>query len=244
MLYLATALAALALALVHLMAWRLRFLHGYPRSIGLSIGAGISVAYVFIFLLPELSEYQDVIVEEAGTPFDIIDQHVYLAALAGLLTFYGLEHIARPSRVRSRAARDDDAPTHRIFWLHTLSYGIYNSLIGYLLLFQYHDGMATLIFFSIAMVLHFTVNDYALREHHADDYTHFGQWILAGAVIFGWGMSLLVRLPEATVALVLAFVFGGLIINLLKEELPEERSSRFWAFLLGAAAYSVLLLAL
>ena len=33
------------------------------------------------------------------------------------------------------------------------------------------------------------------------------------------------------------------MLNVLKEELPRERESRFWAFALGAALYSALLLA-
>jgi hypothetical protein len=33
-------------------------------------------------------------------------------------------------------------------------------------------------------------------------------------------------------------------MNVLKEELPEERESRFWAFALGAALYTMLLLAM
>jgi hypothetical protein len=40
-----------------------------------------------------------------------------------------------------------------------------------------------------------------------------------------------------------AFVGGSVILNVLKEELPEDRQSRFGAFLVGAAAYSALLLA-
>jgi hypothetical protein len=38
-----------------------------------------------------------------------------------------------------------------------------------------------------------------------------------------------------------AFVAGGVILNVLKEELPEERQSKFWAFALGAAIYAALL---
>jgi len=34
------------------------------------------------------------------------------------------------------------------------------------------------------------------------------------------------------------------ILNVMKEELPEERERRFSAFLLGAAGYSLLLLGL
>jgi hypothetical protein len=36
---------------------------------------------------------------------------------------------------------------------------------------------------------------------------------------------------------------GGVILNVLKEELPEERQSKFWAFALGAAIYAALLVA-
>lgn len=39
-----------------------------------------------------------------------------------------------------------------------------------------------------------------------------------------------------------AFLAGGMILNVLKEELPEERESRFTAFLSGAAGYAALLL--
>jgi hypothetical protein len=38
------------------------------------------------------------------------------------------------------------------------------------------------------------------------------------------------------------FLAGGVVMNVLKEELPEERESRFWAFLLGAGLYAGVLL--
>ena len=41
-----------------------------------------------------------------------------------------------------------------------------------------------------------------------------------------------------------AFLAGGVILNVIKEELPEEQESLFWAFALGAALYTVLLLTL
>jgi len=37
---------------------------------------------------------------------------------------------------------------------------------------------------------------------------------------------------------------GGVVLNIMKEELPEERKSRFCAFLLGALAAGALLLTL
>jgi hypothetical protein len=45
-------------------------------------------------------------------------------------------------------------------------------------------------------------------------------------------VALLTEIPEVTIAVLLAFLAGGVIMNVLKEELPEERESRFWAFAL------------
>ena len=37
---------------------------------------------------------------------------------------------------------------------------------------------------------------------------------------------------------------GEVILNVLKEELPEERENRFWAFALGVAMYASILMVL
>ena len=57
-------------------------------------------------------------------------------------------------------------------------------------------------------------------------------------------MGLLFEVSEAAIAVLFGFLAGGVIMNVLKEELPEERESRFWAFALGAAAYAAILLTL
>ncbi len=49
-------LAVVVLAIVHLLAGKMRFLDVTPRSVWLSIAGGISVAYVFVHLLPDLAE--------------------------------------------------------------------------------------------------------------------------------------------------------------------------------------------
>jgi hypothetical protein len=42
--------------IVHLIAGRLRFLEGIPRSRWLSMAGGVSVAYLFIHVFPDLQE--------------------------------------------------------------------------------------------------------------------------------------------------------------------------------------------
>lgn len=53
--------AVAVLVVIHLFAGKLRFLNGVPRSRWLSIAAGVSIAYVFVRLLPELAAGQDVV---------------------------------------------------------------------------------------------------------------------------------------------------------------------------------------
>jgi hypothetical protein len=121
---------------------------------------------------------------------------------------------------------------------------VYTTLIGYLFFHRLAAGLEDLLLFFVAMALHFVVNDHGLREHHKDAYLRRGRWVLAAAVVLGWVVGLLTEIPEVAIAVLTAFLAGGVIMNVLKEELPEERESRFWAFALGAAFYTVILLAL
>jgi hypothetical protein len=55
-------------------------------------------------------------------------------------------------------------------------------------------------------------------------------------------VGLLFEVSEAAIAVLFGFLAGGVIRNVLKEELPEELESRVWAFALGTAAYALVLL--
>jgi hypothetical protein len=249
--------AACALAAVHIVTPSLRFLGGTPRSIWLSIAGGVSVAYVFVHLLPELAASQEDIsraARNAGIFF--AERHVYLIALAGLAVFYGLDKLAKHSRARglSPTAPDSASADHNaeadpeavtstgVFWIHIGSFGIYNMLIGYLLLHREVPGLSSLIFFAIAMALHFFVTDFSLNEDHKHRYRRTGRWMLVAALFAGLGVGAAMEIPKAALGTLVGFLAGGVILNVLKEEVPGERRSRFWAFALGMSAYAILLL--
>ncbi len=230
------------LALVHLFSGGMRFLRASPRSRWLSAAGGVSVAYVFVHLLPDLAEEQETVLDAVGENFSFLEYHVYLVALVGLATFYGLERAAKVSRAEKRRAGGEDATGRGVFWLHVFFFAIYNALIGYLTLHREEPGLGSLALFAFAMGVHFVVNDFGLREDHKGAYARAGRWVLAAAVLAGWAVGLLSEVSEAAVAVLFAFLAGGVVMNVLKEELPEERESRFWAFALGAALYAVVLL--
>jgi hypothetical protein len=237
-----TALIAVGLAFIHLYSGRIRFLDVLPRSRWLSAAGGVSVAYVFVHLLPDLAKEQETIREAAGERFNFLEQHVYLVALIGLAAFYGLERAAKVSRRRKRSVGGEDSTEAGVFWLHAISFAVFNALIGYLLLHREDPGIQGLLLFAFAMGVHFMINDHGLRKHHQRAYDEVGRWVLAAGICVGWMVGLFFEVSEAAIAVLFAFLAGGVIMNVLKEELPEERESRFWAFALGAAVYTVVLL--
>ncbi|GAB3169065.1 hypothetical protein [Telluribacter humicola] len=235
-----SAIAALVLALTHLFSERLK-LTAIPRSKWLSFAGGISVAYIFVHLLPELAEGQEVLQDQV---LNYLEHHTYLIALFGLAFFYGLEKAAKQS---SQSARDEHETEMKsknlnVFWLHISSFALYNAIIGYLLVHRNEGTMATLLWFTVAMAFHFMVNDYGLAEHYQTAYRRKGRWIITAAVLVGWLTGVLTELPEASIVVLFAFIAGSTIMNVLKEELPEERKSNFWAFCTGVVLYSTLLL--
>lgn len=241
---LASLVAAICLVVLHLTAGKMRFLEGIPRSRWLSVAGGVSVAYIFIHVLPELSSGQEVVSRATGERLPFLEHHIYLVALLGLLAFYGLDRMALLSREHQRQKGAQEATSPGVFRLHIASFAVYNGIIGYLLLHREVPGLAGLFFFAVAMGLHYLVTDYGLREQHQEAYGRTGRWVLAAATLAGWGVGYVTAVPRAVIALLFAFLAGGVILNVLKEELPKERKSRFWAFAVGIVGYTILLLTL
>ncbi len=193
-------------------------------------------------MLPELAEHQARVQEAGAFGFRFLEHHVYLVALLGLTTFYGLERLVLIDRGGRGGTAEKERTSSGVFWLHIASFSVYTALIGYLLVHREEAGLLSLLFFFVAMALHFLVNDFGLREHHKDAYARIGRWFLAAAVVIGWAIGLATEVQPLALAVLVAFIAGGTILNVLKEELPEERQSRFWAFALGALVYTVLVL--
>jgi hypothetical protein len=231
---------ALGLALVHLLADRIHRLHGIPRSSWLSFAGGTSVAFVFLHLMPELHEAQLEIAEQIGGTLALLDHHLYLASMVGLIVYYGVEHAALRRTGRGGDSDASQSAVEGFFWVHVALFALFNALIAYLLIREAAEGLLAFAVLWAALALHTFSNDFALREHHRDDYHRLGRWILASSPLAGWVAGALIAIPVASLNLALGFVAGGIVLNALKEELPPERQSRFGAFVLGAGAYTVL----
>ena len=242
---LATLLTVLALAIVHLYAGTTRALGHQWRPRALSAASGVSVAYVFLDLMPSLAEQQNLIDRTGLLPG--LDRHIYILALVGLTVSFWVETASRESRRRHRAAGGPDQTGTATFWLSTVSFMVLNAAIGYAVASPGDEAVKPLWMFALAMGLHFLVNDHSLVEHHGERYRTIGRWFLVVGLVTGWLIGILpgVEIRPEVLALVLAYIAGGTILNILRHELPDtDRSGDVVAFATGAAVYGVLLLSL
>src|SRR5262245_26386655 len=236
--------AALVLALVYALgAWLDR--HGaegmWAHRRWVSMAAGVSVAYVFVDVLPELAAQHMTFRRAAGESLLFAEQRIYVLALLSFVVLYGLEHMVLAARARRREATAAGA-ADPVYWLHLGGFAAYSALIGYLLIERAERGPMALAVYGLAMALHFLVVDHSLREEHGRIYDRGGHWILAASVLAGWVVGMTTPFSEVVFARLFAVLAGGVVITSLKAELPGEREGRFWPFCLGAVAYALLLI--
>ena len=233
---------ALAFCAVHLFVGRLRFLDRSPRSAWLSFSGGVAVGYVFLHLLPELGEHGHVFAEATSLSGSLAVSWVYALALAGLALFYGMERLLQRSRGERLNDEGRNHPERGVFWLHIAASALLIAVVSYLLNHREDETLPGLALYFLAMMLHLLTADYGSHAEHPELYRREGRWALVAATLGGWATGLFVELPELALGGLFAFVGGAIILVVLKEELPENRRSRFWPFLGGAVVYAAMVL--
>ncbi|HEY5922047.1 MAG TPA: hypothetical protein VIV11_10275 [Kofleriaceae bacterium] len=221
--------AVLMMASIHIMAVPLE--HGLlDRPRWISIANGLSVAYVVVHLLPELAEMQREWIEAwPDRPFRWLDRQVYYAALIGLLLALGLDRLS--SRTTTPGPR---------FWIHTISFAVYNVIIGG---FALHIKRPSLLILAMcAFGAHFLVTDHGLNRLDGRAYARYGRWMLAGAIVLGWLTAIATKPHVVVVAALTGLLSGGILLDVMKEEIPKKYEGHFPAFVGSALGYSLLLL--
>lgn len=235
----ATGIAAVVFASTFLFGDRVHPLRSlWPdRRIIVSFGAGTTVAYVFVHLMPELHETRETFASSASATLRYEGMAIYFVALIGFLVFYGLDHLRR--FVRNTPDEEHEANAFR---LHLGGFAVYVGLMAYQL--ARFEMSSSIALFTVALALHFVGVDHTLREEHGEKYQRRGRFILAATCIAGWGAGWLLSLPQGMLALSVAFVSGAIIMNSAIMELPTEKSGRFLPFMAGGLVYGLILLPL
>lgn len=239
-------MVTLVFAAIFLLGDRMRGPLQVHRRRMLSFAAGISVAYVFIHVLPELGRGQNVHVQAADRlPLLFPEYSVYLWAMAGFLVFFGLEHLVAGTATSDsgRIAARQDSPGWE-FWLHLGGFAAYAWLLTFAVGSNPGRSRLSVALYAVAMTLHILPTTHNLSCEYGHYYRRFGAWLLAAGALAGGVCGHLLDIPESLVVILMAVVSGGVIVNTMIAELPTGKNGRPGAFFGGAVVYTVLLLCL
>jgi hypothetical protein len=233
--------AALLFAVTFLYGGRISLLGWLVRDerSTISFGAGMSAAYVFVHLVPELHGVRLAFAEGASMHLPFEGMFTYFVALIGFLGFYALDHF--------RERLENDSPgeeSKRAFRLHIAGFAAYACLMAYLLVHSLEESAVSTAAYAAAIAFHFLSIAHSLRGEHGSLFQNLGRFILAGAVLIGWLVGLILPIERAEVAILMAFVSGAIIMNSLIMELPTEKDGRFVPFMAGGIIYGLILLPL
>lgn len=220
----------LILAGVHFVANQARLVGWIWHGRFLSFACGITFAYVFVDLLPTLEKGQPILKKAFDPLIPYFDKHAYVASLLGVLFFYGLH--------------TQSANSTRNYWLQMTGYLLFNLFVGASLADSTNPDIQPLALFTVAMGMHYFVNDHNMAVDEGPLYNNVSRWMLAAALFIGYAIGYGSHIPDAVVALTISFLSGGIILNALRYELPKREQVGYVFFLLGALIYTVIILGL
>ncbi len=229
-----------ALSSVHLTIHRWRFLHGPAAKHWLSISAGTALAYVFAYLMPKLATIQGKLAPTADVSVGFLRQHAYLLALAGLLTYFGLNRItaAGPSQVT-----DERVFHNRVVLLQLIGYCLYSAQLGYLVTELAQPGFASYTLVTVILCFHLMGINHHLHHTYPVAYLGLLRYAYTAALFCGWLAGVMTANVGLFIMLTTTFVAGGIIITALREELPKEGETHSIAFYISVVLSSAAILA-
>lgn len=202
---------ALILGAAHIIAPRVYAVRKDPAR-QMAFGGGLSLAYVFLHLIPSLDAFQAV-----------VGQRIYFVALLGFLAVYALDVRFQPPR--------EHHPTKYHAYLGV--FFIYNGLLVFTLGLNLPSTPILTVVFAVSLALDVLNTDLEMQAEYGSRFVKSGRWVLLAGVAIGYGLSL-VRHPNPLVVDILTAALAGfLMFHTFNGLLPASRNKNFRAFVAG-----------
>ena len=136
----------------------------------------------------------------------------------------------------------DDAPPLAV-WLQLSSFVAINYLYAYSLPSLITTGIGYGVLFTVAISAHVLLMDRYAAAHHPQRFRRRNRWIGSAALVLGLLHALVFHPVDAlTLAMATAFLGGGLLMAVFRDELPDARQARLPWLLAGCGGMGGLLL--
>lgn len=209
-------MVALILGAAHVISPRLFGLRKHPERQE-AFSGGLSVAYVFLHLIPSLD-----------ASHDVVGPRIYFVALLGFVVFYGLDVFFQPPR--------DTHPTryHANLWAVFL----YDGLMVFTLGLQLPPTPILTLVFAVSLALDVLDTDVELQHEYGMRFVKSGRWVLFAGVASGYALSLVRRPHPLVVDTLTAALAGFMMFHTFKGQFPV--SKKFLAFSAGVLTFWLL----
>ena len=220
-------IAALLLTTLHVLFPLLDKKYQRYSSSWVPFTGGIAIGYVFIYLLPKLSDFTQIIIAQNPDDWEFLHYRLYLVALAALVIylitdlFYINDKEEQPWRLK----------------IHAAGFCSYSLLIGIVIANLPRSGVAPIFIISVfALGPHLLGLDHQLRHWHASIFDRYFRWLLALSILTGWIIGAIWELPKSALWYFTAFLAGGIISNVMIEELPDQKN-KMLPFIFGVVVF-------
>jgi zinc transporter ZupT len=211
-------MVALVVGAMHVISPRLFGLRTQPERQA-AFGGGLSVAYVFLHLLPSL---------DAG--HEVVGPRIYFVALLGFLVFYGLDAFFQPPK--------HTHPTKYQAYLGT--FFIYDGLLVFTLGLELPPTPILTAVFAVSLALDVLNTDIELQEDYGARFVKSGRWVLLAGVAGGYALSLVRRPHPLVVDILTAALAGFMLFHTFRGVFPVSKDHKFGAFLAGVLVFWLL----
>ena len=206
-------LIALILGATHVIGPRV---FGFRNAQTNAFGGGLSVAYVFLHLIPSLDSSDDV-----------VGPRVYFVALLGFVVFYGLDVLFQPPK--------DTHPTryHAYLW----AFFLYDGLLVFTLALALPPTPLLTLVFALSLALDVLDTDLDLQAQYGARFVKSGRWVLLAGVAAGYALSLVRRPDPLVIDILTAALAGFMMFHTFNGQFPAARNKKFPAFLVGLLTF-------
>ena len=211
---LATFFAVLILSALHISFPSMYVkLHKFGNTL-VSFSSGVALGYVFLYMLPKLSDYTFLIKQQSSeNSWEFMDYRFYLFALVGLVLYFAVDWYSENKFKRKKNTK--------VF--NYVPFIIYSFILGIILVNLPRPGFLPLILATIVLGLHFFGINHQLYQWNDHMFTKYFRWLLTIALIAGWFYGSIFEVSKSFKMSATAFISGAIIANVMFEEISKHK---------------------
>ncbi len=213
------------LGLVHYFSETVHIAYPRVKKYLVSFAAGVSVTYLLIQLLPEVT-----------LRLNVLQSHVpYLFILVGFVVFHLIEKFIYQHGKRQKIVSN-------IKELHAVSLFIYHLFVGVLLVYFVRINPMSAVLFTVPLFFNLSVSNVSFHRIHYTMKSHpVVIWLESAATLIGVFLALLISIPSTVVLGLASFIAGSLLFMVVRDSIPKESEGKPLFFVLGILCMVIVL---